>query len=126
MTERFTIIYNEHCEMMQYVDTQKEEPNRWAIWNANETAQKLNQLNNKNEQLKKRNKRLEGKIQRERTSFTKTHERWSKEAETKIKELSEENERLKKDIEYYKTERLALFEYLEKKDDLKLELKVKE
>lgn len=41
-----------------------------------------------------------------------------------IEILSEENEMLKKDIEYYKTERLALFEYLDKKDDLKLELKV--
>lgn len=39
--------------------------------------------------------------------------------------LEKENEQLKKDIEYYKTERLALFEYLDKKDDLKLELKVK-
>lgn len=55
----------------------------------------LNQLNEENKQLQQRNKRLEEKIQRERTSFTKTHERWSKEAETKIKELSEENERLK-------------------------------
>lgn len=54
MTEkRFTIIYNEHIEMMQYVDNQKEEPNRWAIWNANETAQKLNNLSDENEQLKK-------------------------------------------------------------------------
>lgn len=41
-----------------------------------------------------------------------------------LDELSKENEQLKKDIEYYKTERLALFEYLDKKDDLKLELKV--
>ena len=39
--------------------------------------------------------RLEEKIQRERNSFTKTQARWSKEAETKIKELTEENEQLK-------------------------------
>ena len=43
--------------------------------------------------------RLEEKIQRERTSFTKTHEKWSKEAETKIKELSEENEQLKIELQ---------------------------
>ena len=42
----------------------------------------------------------------------------------RIKELYDENEQLKKDIEYYKTERRALFEYLDKKDDLKLKLKV--
>ena len=41
-----------------------------------------------------------------------------------IASLEKENEQLKKDIEYYKTERLALFEYFDKKDDLKLELKV--
>lgn len=40
------------------------------------------------------------------------------------KELIEENQELKKDIEYYKEERKALFEYLDKKDDLKLELRV--
>ena len=38
-----------------------------------------------------------------------------------IASLEKENEQLKKDIEYYKTERLALFEYFDKKDDLKLE-----
>ena len=54
MTEkRFTVIYDEHSKMNQYVDNQKEEPNRWAIWNASETAQKLNKLNDENEQLKK-------------------------------------------------------------------------
>ena len=53
MTEkRFTSIYNEKAEMMQYVDNQKEEPNRWAIWNATETTMKLNELAEENEQLK--------------------------------------------------------------------------
>ena len=37
--------------------------------------------------------------------------------------LAEENQQLKKDIDYYKTERAALFEYLDKKDNLKLELR---
>lgn len=37
--------------------------------------------------------------------------------------LEEENLQLKKDLVYYKTERKALFEYIDKKDDLKLELK---
>ena len=53
MTEkRFTTIYNEQSKMMQYVDNHKEEPNKWAIWNASETAQKLNKLSDENEQLK--------------------------------------------------------------------------
>ena len=70
--------------------------------------------------LHSRNKRLEEKIQRERTSFTKTHERWSKEAENKIKELSEENEQLKKDVEYWKqvasqySNELNVFEHCKK------------
>ena len=41
-----------------------------------------------------------------------------------LNKLNDENEQLKKDIEYYKIERVALFEYIDKKDDLKLELKV--
>ena len=60
-------------------------------------------------ELHSRNKRLEYKIQRERNSFTKTHERWSKEAETKIKELSEENEHIKHTIKtMIETERTEL------------------
>ena len=80
----------------------------------------LNELNEENQDLKAFNQdlseelsvcanariskdnrieRLKEKIQRERTSFTKTHERWSKEAETKIKELSDENEQLKSFID---------------------------
>lgn len=41
-----------------------------------------------------------------------------------LNELYEENQELKKDIEYYKEERRALFEYFDKKDDLKLKLRV--
>lgn len=60
MTEkRFTIIYNENAKMMQYVDNQKEEPNRWAIWNASETAQKLNELHEENIELKNSLKEFE-------------------------------------------------------------------
>ena len=87
--KRFTIIYNEHVEMMQYVDNQKEEPNRWAIWNANETAQKLNNLSDENEQLKSRVEYLERKIDRERTSYQKQHEKWEEEIQKEInQELS--------------------------------------
>lgn len=60
-----------------------------------ELMQDIEEIQKENEQLKQRNNRLEEKIQRERISFTKTHERWSKEAETKIKELGEKNEQLK-------------------------------
>ena len=54
-----------------------------------------------NEQLKQRNKKLEEKIQRERRVSAKQHLKWSKEAETKIKELSEENEQLKKELLFF-------------------------
>ena len=49
--KRFTIAYNENIEMVQYIDNEKEEPNRWAIWNARETAQKLNALHEENREL---------------------------------------------------------------------------
>ena len=42
----------------------------------------------------------------------------------KLNKLSDENEQLKQDIEYYKTERKALFEFIDKKDDLDIELKL--
>lgn len=61
-------------------------------------ANELNRLNEENEELKKQNKRLEEKIQKGRSSFIKTQERYSKEAEAKIKELTEENEQLKNDV----------------------------
>ena len=69
------------------------------IMNMIDTEDMLNQLNKENEELQQRNKRLKEKIQKERTSFIKTHERWGKEAEIKIKELLEENEQLKQLIE---------------------------
>ena len=71
-----------------------------SIENVQLFVKRLNESNEENEYLKQQNKRLEEKIQRERTSFTKTHERWSKEAETKIKELVEENEQLKQLLDY--------------------------
>ena len=55
-------------------------------------------------ELHSRNKRLEEKIQRERNSFRKTHERWSKEAENKIKDLSDENNQLKTFLESLREE----------------------
>lgn len=71
-------------------------------------------------ELHSQNKRLKEKIQKERNSFRKTRERWSKEAEDKIKELSEENERLKEDVEYWKqvasqySNELNVFEHCKK------------
>ena len=40
-----------------------------------------------------------------------------------LNDYDKENQQLRKDIDYYKTERAALFEYLDKKDNLKLELR---
>ena len=57
----------------------------------------LNEFYKENELLHLRNNRLEEKIQRERRASAKQHLKWSKEAETKIKKLSEENEQLKKE-----------------------------
>ena len=92
MTEkRFTIIYNEHSKMMQYVDNCKEEPNRWAIWNASETAQKLNELNNENEQLKQSYKEFEDECQ----STFNAMNRKQNDLYRKNFKLKEENEQLK-------------------------------
>ena len=37
-------MYNEQSDMIQYVDTLKEEPNKWSICNVSETLKKLNEL----------------------------------------------------------------------------------
>ena len=42
--KRFTSMYNEQCDMIQYVDTLKEEPNKWSICNVSGTLKKLNEL----------------------------------------------------------------------------------
>ena len=96
MTEnkRFEVVMNEFDEVEYIMDKEMMEDRDFA-----EFIDFVEDVCNENEQLKQRNKRFEEKIQRERNSFTKTHERWSKEAETKIKELSEENEQLKQFIQ---------------------------
>ena len=83
---------NELHEENEYL-CEKIKENEWH-WNTIDEDRdvwiyKCKRLEEENKQLKQRNKRLEEKIQRERTSFTKTHERWRKEAENKNKELAE-------------------------------------
>lgn len=56
--KRFTSMYNEQSDMIQYVDTLKEEPNKWSICNVSETLQKLNELHEENQDLKKANEIL--------------------------------------------------------------------
>lgn len=91
MTEkRFTFHHD-----VDGVDYIKDESNGFCLICDELMCSLLNKLHS-------RNKRLEEKIQRERTSFMKTHERWSKEAENKIKELAEDNEKLKKELKVYR------------------------
>lgn len=59
----------------------------------------LGRLEEENQQLTQKNKRLAEKIQRQQTSHTKQHLKWSNEAEKQIKELSEENNELKQFIQ---------------------------
>ena len=78
-TKRFTVVYNEQCKMMQYIDNQKEEPNRWAIWNARETAQKMNEL------------------------YEDFHD-----ALDTLSKIQEENEQLEQELDYWKKKALLL------------------
>lgn len=43
-----------------------------------------------------------------------------------LNQLNDENKQLKKDLEYYKTLTNALYEYIDKKDDLNITLTLKE
>ena len=49
----------------------------------------LNELNDENEQLKSRVEYLERKIDRERTSYQKQHEKWEEEIQKENEELKE-------------------------------------
>ena len=73
--KRFTSMYNEQSDMIQYVDILKEEPNKWNIYNVSETLEKLNELHEENEQLKKQLQRehtmLDNAILLERTRMGK-------------------------------------------------------
>ena len=102
MTEKRFTVFKSKLTGLFVVNDNIHEFQFEGVENASTIMKLVGLLNNyieENEQLKQRNKRFEEKIQRERNSFTKTHERWSKEAETKIKELSEENEQLKQFIQ---------------------------
>ena len=79
-------------------------PNRWGIWydgaylSTYQVCILLNEyvdVKKENEQLKSRVEYLERKIDRERTSYQKQHEKWEE-------EIQKENERLKEDLDYYK------------------------
>ena len=62
----------------------------------------LNELNDENEELKSRVEYLERKIDRERTSYQKQHEKWEE-------EIQKENEYIKNTIqEAYNNERTAI------------------
>ena len=74
-------------------------PNRWGIWydgaylSTYQVCILLNEyvdVKKENEQLKSRVEYLERKIDRERTSYQKQHEKWEE-------EIQKENEQLKKD-----------------------------
>lgn len=69
----------------------------WAYWNVeqNKIIEKLNQLNDENEILSEQNERLRTKLERERCSHQKQHEKWENEILT-------ENKQLKAQIEEYK------------------------
>jgi len=112
MTEnRFEVVMNEFDEVEYIMDKVMMEDRDFA-----EFMDFVETVCKENEHLK---------LQLQNTSDQRDEfHRGARENANRVGELKQENERLKKDIEYYKTERLALFEYLDKKDDLKLGLKV--
>lgn len=89
----------ENEQLKQQINGLNEEKDQ-LIQCYNNNLNEMDAVADDNRQLQKENERLKRKIQRERTSFTKTHERWGKEAENKIKELSEENEQLQETIKF--------------------------
>lgn len=115
MTKRFTSMYNEQSDMIQYVDTLKEEPNKWSICNVSETLKKLNELHEEIEYLKplanentqyiddmeddiitfkQKAEKLEKENEQLRTALKELKEIGDYQAD-RIQELNDENEQLK-------------------------------
>ena len=89
--KRFTSVYNEQSDMIQYVDILKEEPNKWSICNVSGTLQKLNALHEENEQLKKELDKMELVNEMLSMDFSNSeHELWR------------ENEQLKNELKEFK------------------------
>ena len=93
------------------------------LLNQSQTVKRLNNLNEENQTFEKVYKDLKHKHHLLHDEYLDLEIERDDLKQAK-KELIEENQELKKDIEYYKEERKALFEYFDKKDDLKLELRV--
>ena len=108
MTKRFTSMYNEQSDMIQYVDTLKEEPNKWSICNVSETLKKLNELDEDfNDALN-----TISKIQEENQALQSSN----LEYEDALARLEEQNEQLKKRNENQYRQLQHLWSLMEAKD----------
>ena len=108
MTKRFTSMYNGQCDMIQYVDTLKEEPNKWSICNVSETLKKLNELDedfddalNTISKIQEENQALQEEI---------------KDYNDVLARLEEQNEQLKKRNENQYRQLQHLWSLMEAKD----------
>ena len=120
--KRFTIVYNEQSKMIQYVDTQKEEPNRWAIWNIKETLQMMNDFAEENEQLKQSYTKLKHRhsllydecldAECDRDSYQKD-----------VSSLEKENEQLKEEIKDLNEFKMSIYEIAKASDHYKERIK---
>ena len=88
--KRFTSMYNEQSDMIQYVDTLKEEPNKWSICNVSGTLKKLNELHEEIEYLKP--------LANENTQYIDDMEDDIITFKQKIKKLEKENDELKQQL----------------------------
>ena len=106
--KRFTSMYNEQSDMIQYVDTLKEEPNKWSICNVSETLKKLNELHEEIEYLKP--------LANENTQYIDDMEDDIITFKQKIKKLEKENEELKQRNENQYRQLQHLWSLMEAKD----------
>ena len=86
-------------------------PNRWGIWydgaylSTYQVCILLNEyvdVKKENEQLKSRVEYLERKIDRERTSYQKQHEKWEEEIQKENEQLKSKNRGLQSELQIFK------------------------
>ena len=106
--KRFTSMYNEQSDMIQYVDTLKEEPNKWSICNVSGTLKILNGLHEEIEYLKP--------LANENTQYIDDMEDDIITFKQKIKKLEKENDELKQRNENQYKQLQHLWSLMEAKD----------
>ena len=103
MTEkRFTYMIDRVFDLWEVYDNKEKVICLVRNTDAKDLCDLLNELQEENEQLKSRVEYLERKIDRERTSYQKQHEKWEEEIQKENEQLKSKNRGLQSELQIFK------------------------